>query len=170
MKLVRPHEKYWASYKEAYEEDEKYRKDLLPEDRCLTDPMTIIEKAKRFEKGIDLPQNYVSSTYLWLIDDEKFIGQINIRHRLTEKLMHFGGHIGDEIRYTESRKGYGTKMLALALEFAKEELGLHRVLITCFEDNIGSRKVIERNGGRLEGLRTVNVEGGKTLRRYWIER
>lgn len=47
-------------------------------------------------------------------------------------------------------KGYGTLLLKLGLEKAKE-LGLKdKVLIICDDDNIGSYKIIEKNGGILE--------------------
>jgi predicted acetyltransferase len=43
-------------------------------------------------------------------------------------------------------------MLAAALPVARG-LGIDPVLITCDEDNTGSRKVIEANGGVLEDIR-----------------
>jgi predicted acetyltransferase len=58
-------------------------------------------------------------------------------------------------------------MLAMALPMAKE-LGILRVLVTCDDNNLGSIKTIEANGGRLENK--VEVGEGKPLkRRYWIE-
>jgi predicted acetyltransferase len=51
--------------------------------------------------------------------------------------------------------------LALALVEAKG-LGLEQVLLTCDEDNDGSRLTIERNGGVYEDSR-------KGKRRYWID-
>jgi len=42
------------------------------------------------------------------------------------------------------------------------------VRITCDEDNVGSIKIIEQNGGVLSG-RGVSNESGKTVRQYWIE-
>jgi predicted acetyltransferase len=54
----------------------------------------------------------------------------------------------------------------MGLEKARER-GLYRVLLTCDETNIGSRKVIENNGGELENA--VQVEGQTVLKmRYWI--
>lgn len=41
-----------------------------------------------------------------------FVGAVNIRHYLNEKLLLGGGHIGDGIRPSERGKGYGTKMIA----------------------------------------------------------
>jgi predicted acetyltransferase len=53
----------------------------------------------------------------------------------------------------------------MALPKAKK-LGLSRVLITCDDDNIGSQKIIESNGGRLQD--TILEKPGKLTRRYWI--
>lgn len=103
------------------------------------------------------------------MDEDKFIGEINIRHELTPFLLNYGGHIGYEVRYTECNKGYGKKMLALALSYAKEVLQLPRVLITCNDSNLGSIKVIESNGGILEN-KVFNVIDNRNIltRRYWI--
>jgi predicted acetyltransferase len=46
--------------------------------------------------------------------------------------------------------------------------GIHKALVTCDADNVGSRKVIERCGGVFEGL-TSEPELKVQKRRYWIE-
>jgi predicted acetyltransferase len=66
------------------------------------------------------------------------------------------------------RRGYGTALLRLALIEARAR-GIRRVRVTCDDDNLGSIKVIERNGGALDG-RGVSKETGRTVRQYWIER
>jgi len=51
---------------------------------------------------------------------------------------------------------------------AHDKWGLHRILVTCDDDNIGSIRTIEKNGGILENV----VDGpdlAKPIRRYWIE-
>jgi len=59
-------------------------------------------------------------------------------------------------------------MLSLALKKAKQ-MGLNRILITCDEDNIGSSKVIENNGGVLENIIENSINGNKIYtKRYWI--
>ena len=57
-------------------------------------------------------------------------------------------------------------ILKLALEKARE-LGLERVLLTCDVENLGSRGVIEANGGELEGEFQLEFYD-KPIRRYWI--
>jgi len=41
------------------------------------------------------------------------------------------------------------------------------VLLTCNESNIGSRKIIEANGGQFENAVVVEGQADKKLR-YWI--
>ena len=66
-------------------------------------------------------------------------------------------------------KGYGTLMLKEALRYSNEVLGLNKVLITCNDDNIGSARVIEKNGGVLLDKIINHIDGVDRLtRRYWI--
>lgn len=108
---------------------------------------------------------YPASLYLAIKKcDKKLVGIIQIRHRLNDFLFNFWGHIGDAVRPTERNKGYGTKMIGLALKKAKE-LGIGNVLMICQKDNISSAKTIINNGGKLE--KEVEMEGIK-YQRYWI--
>ena len=94
-----------------------------------------------------------------------FVGAINIRHYLNERLLLSGGHIGDGVRPSERRKGYATEIIGLGLKECKK-LGINKVLMVCDKDNIGSKKSIIRNGGILEN--EVEVDG-EVLQRYWID-
>lgn len=38
--------------------------------------------------------------------DKKIVGNVQIRHKLNEKQLLYGGHIGDSVRPSERRKGY----------------------------------------------------------------
>jgi len=42
------------------------------------------------------------------------------------------------------------------------------VLITCDDDNIASRKIIEKNGGVLENTIPGEHPNGAMKRRYWV--
>lgn len=117
-------------------------------------------------EGKNLPEGYVPQTTLWLVEGEDFIGRVSIRHSLTEFLLREGGHIGYDIRPSRRNRGYGTKILELALPRARV-LGIDRVLVTCSETNTGSRKIIEANGGVLENIVTV-ADGKPGKMRYWI--
>lgn len=94
-----------------------------------------------------------------------FVGAVNIRHYLNDYLFRYGGHIGDGIRPSERGKGYGTKMVSLALEECTK-LKINRVLMTCNKKNIASRKTIINNGGILDS--EVELDGN-VIQRFWIE-
>jgi predicted acetyltransferase len=98
------------------------------------------------------PSGHVPSTTLWWTDGAEYLGRLTIRHRLNERLLVIGGHIGYDVRPTARRRGHATAMLAAALPVARS-LGIDPALITCDTGNIGSRKVIESNGGVLEDER-----------------
>ena len=101
------------------------------------------------------------------LDTERdiFVGAVNIRLRLSERLLLDGGHIGDGIRPSERGKGYGTELVRLALAECGRR-GIRRVLMVCDRDNRASARTIEKNGGILEN--EVMTEDGPVLR-YWID-
>jgi len=169
IRLVKPNIKYKKSFLEAQKE---FKRGDRQEDELkkLDDNLqAYIKLLKNQEKGKDLPDGYVPASVYWLVDGNKFIGRVSIRHKLTELLRKQGGHIGYVIRPSERRKGYGIKILALALKKAKH-LGFKKVLITCNEDNIGSKKIIEKNGGIFENKMRADLgdDYGKIKLRYWI--
>jgi predicted acetyltransferase len=106
------------------------------------------------------PPGFVPVTNLWWVEGDDFLGRLAIRHRLTPMLRETGGHIGYVMRASVRRRGHATAMLRAALPIACD-LGIDPALITCDFDNIASRRVIERNGGRLEDQR------GNKLR-FWV--
>ena len=133
------------------------------------EPMDVlVQKLQDWKRGKQLPEGWVRCSTLYLIqEDGKILGKSSLRHELNDLLRTIGGHIGYIIRSDERQKGYGTAILKLTLEKAKA-LGLDRVLVTCDEDNVASRKIIEKNGGVLKDTFQEN-EMAVPKRRYWIE-
>ena len=124
---------------------------------------------KKIQNDLDIDtveENRIQSTVYLTIrkSDKKIVGNLQIRHFLNEKLLNYGGHIGDSVRPSERRKGYATEQIRLALEKCKE-LGIDRVLMDCDKTNIGSAKSIQNNGGILENEIYVDNE---LVQRYWI--
>ena len=107
----------------------------------------------------------VPDSVYFLLDEDRniFVGAVNIRHYLNDYLLSYGGHIGDGIRPSERRKGYGTLLIKLSLEKCKE-LGIDKVLMTCAKNNVASRKTITNNGGVLEN--EVMHKDGEVILRY----
>lgn len=120
------------------------------------------------QRGISLPPRHVPSTLLFAFSGPRIVGRVSIRHELNPWLEQFGGHIGYAVVPEFRRHGIGSALLARALAYARAHLLLRRVLVTCDDDNIGSIRVIERNGGVLEN-RVDDPETGKQKRRYWID-
>ena len=161
--LVIPEKRFLPSYTEAFDQYAA----LGISTYGMTDPRScdIFEMYENYRLERNLKPDRVGSDYYWLVDDEKdyFIGEVAIRHRLNDALNLRGGHIGYVIRYNEWGKGYGTLMLKLVLDKAKER-GLDKVLITCNDSNTASARVMEKNGCILENVIEVD---GQLVRRYW---
>ena len=88
-------------------------------------------------------------TTLWWTTGDEYLGRVAIRHHLNVGLLREGGNIGYEVRPDVRRQGHATAMLAAALPIAAA-LGIEVAHLDCDIENVASRRVIEKNGGRLE--------------------
>jgi predicted acetyltransferase len=119
-----------------------YYKEGMPFSRYL-------EALAEQERGINLPPNFVPSTFLFAFVETRIVGRVSIRHSLNAFLQRVGGHIGYVVVPEFRRLGYATTILRLSVQIAREKLGIDRILVTCDDDNIGSIRTIEKNGGIL---------------------
>lgn len=136
---------YYDKYKKALENFDEYVKDL--EDNS---------------KGINIPENWVPTSAFWLIDDNEVVGVVRVRHREAGT----AGHIGYDISPDFRNKGYGTKILELSLNEVSK-LGINDIIVTCNTENSASRKIIEKNGGKLLGT-IFDEEENENLFKYII--
>ncbi|WP_022799740.1 GNAT family N-acetyltransferase [Deinococcus ficus] len=169
--LLRPSERYKDSFLNAAREAQEAGSGLgdtlaLDLPAVTADFAAYLSSLRQYEPGQPLPEGYVHSETLWLVEGGEYLGRVNLRHTLNTRLREFGGHIGYEIRPSARGRGHATQALHLALERARD-LGLDRVLLTCDVVNLGSRRVIEKGGGVLEGEFTVPGHA-EPIRRYWI--
>ena len=108
-------------------------------------------RARRFFARAQPARNF------WLVDGGKYIGLVQIRVEPSSGIdPRLKNHVYYEIRPSMRKKGYGTAALGLALKKARR-FGLAHIILVCRKSNTGSRKIIERNGGKL--LRTVSIRG-----------
>lgn len=166
LKLVKLEEKYKKQLFEMMDEWSSSEEKIIPYAIRKTDYHKFNLYKENIEVKEETENNVPDSTYFALdIERDIFVGAVNIRHYLNTQLLLNGGHIGDGVRPSERRKGYATKIIGLALEECKK-LGIDRVLMVCYKDNIASAKSIINNGGILEN--EIPAENGKIDQRYWI--
>ena len=175
LQIIEADEKYLEGYKDAYIEAVKQVAlgNITKHDMMFDNPdaVDIIQKIKDNRDVTKLKPTYVPSYDFFAVDGDKFIGVIHIRIRLTDSLINYGGHIGYAINPKYWRQGYGKELLRLGLEQYKDLIEEDNILITCDDDNIGSYKIIEANGGILEN-KIENEDCGESFltRRYWIKK
>ncbi len=127
-----------------------------------------IEDLEKNKYEENLPEEYSPHTlYIAINDNNEIVGAIGIRWKQVPRLMTFGGLIGYSIRPSKRGKGYASEMLKLAICKFKDT-GIDKILITCKDFNIASKKVIEKNGGIFENTYS-NKDDGYTYLRYWIK-
>jgi predicted acetyltransferase len=119
-------------------------------------------------RGIGLALGKTPVITSWLLDGTgRIVGVSRLRPILTDELLNEGGNIGYDVPPSCRRKGFGTELLRQTLAKARLH-GLGRVLVTCNEDNEGSRRIIERCGGTLAS-KGISEDDGAPLLRFWIE-
>ena len=90
------------------------------------------------------------------------VGVVRIRHQEVE----YSGHIGYDISPYYRNKDHGSSILKLALKEALK-IGINDAIVTCNIDNLYSKKIIEKNNGKL--LETVlDEEENEMLYKYTI--
>lgn len=168
IELVRPTvdlaDSWWRMV-DAFGDDQIHGSSFRAEDRdVLRDPAAFEEwvdwLGRMDHPGPHVPTGFVPCSYRWIVEGERVIGTIAIRHALNDVLLEIAGHIGYAVEPGSRRRGVAGAALRHALELAAAK-GLDPVLLTCDLDNIASARTIEAAGGVLEDERE-----GK--RRYWI--
>jgi predicted acetyltransferase len=140
---------------------------LLPEDD-VTSPAGFTEWVDRLNAQSDpttgLNEGEIHCTYRWIVEDERVLGGIALRHELNEFWMREGGNVGYGIR--PSARGRGLAAWALDRMLAEARtIGLGQVLVVCTVENIASAKTIEGCGGVLQDILQTDQA---RLQRYWI--
>lgn len=156
-----------------------YREEFYNNGETSLDGCAGLEDVQSYEEWLDFENRlskkygsgYVPSSVFLAVRsiDNKVVGIIDIRHRLSDFLLNYGGHIGYSVLPSERKKGYAKIMLKLALQECKQ-LRIDKVLLTCDKDNLGSFKTIIANGGILENETKDDVNLGKSgiIQRHWI--
>lgn len=127
-----------------------------------------LERCEQDKHIEDVKPEWSNATnYLLMDENGRVYGLCSLRHHLKGQLINIGGNIGYSIRPSERGKGYGKIQLNLVLKEAYK-LGLEKVLVTCRENNIQSKKTIESCFGLMDTSVPSRTEGIMELR-YWID-
>jgi predicted acetyltransferase len=166
--LTEPSEQYKDSFLEGVREFQREGR-LLNYNvlRIASNFEGFLLQERKHQRPYTIKPGFVPYTTFWLIDGDEYIGQLSIRHQMNDLMLKIAGNIGYQIRPDKRGRGYGKIILQLGLSKARE-MGITRALVTCDENNIASKKVIEYNGGKFENA--VDVEGSPLKKlRYWID-
>lgn len=166
LKLERPNAALKEAYLDFVSDWEHNQEEITPYACRLLGRSYEAWLSDTLREETEVPANFVTASLFLLTDDSgAVLGALHIRHRLNERLLFSGGHIGYGVRPSERRKGYAETMLSLALPEAKM-LGIDRALVTCDKSNTASARTILHCGGVLEN---EVLENGEPVQRYWIE-
>lgn len=168
MNLVLPCKKYEKGYYELVNSAIKNKDELEMGNayRNGESYQDMLNRLKDRRNGIGISNRDVPATVYFIIDNHKVVGTIDLRHKLNDNYFSRLGHVAYYIKPEERKKGYATKALSLAMKKYKKHK-MKNILITCFEDNYASRKVIEKNGGKFEKTFYDDVTQ-KYIQRFWI--
>jgi len=169
LKLIEPTEALRDAYvdfvDEFHAEDGPYIANEWEE--VHRDFAAFLTRLRNQAAGVGLREGWVPASRYWLVRDGRVLGICGLRHRLTEFLRDFGGHIDYGVRPSERHKGHATYMLRAMLAKA-HEMGIDRVLVTCDARNIASAGVIRKCGGVLDS-ETFSPAANRVTSRYWIQ-
>ena len=107
-----------------------------------------LKRMEDLKKGID--NDGIKEIFYWFFLDNKIIGSGSIRlnPEINKEWEIYSGHIFYQIVPKYRKKGYGKILCHLLIE-KMQELGYKEAIITCYDTNIGSIRIIESNSGKL---------------------
>lgn len=170
--IVKPDLYFFDEYNDMMNEWNESGTQIAP--WFLDKPFNDLEDFALFIQMLDNCENanvdkkYSSTSSYFVIDEnDRLIRATSLRHYLTAEGYNTWGHIGYGVRPSERRRSYAVQMLKMMLDEAKARK-MHKVLVACHTSNIGSVKVIESCGGKLENIVADPNEKEETINRYWF--
>lgn len=106
----------------------------------------VLPELMMHEHPIGMPDWFVPESYYYLWDGGVLVGEVRIRHHLTEALRRGAGHIGYSIAQPFRGRGYGTRALGLALEVARGIVPETEIYLRVRKGNTPSIRAMRRNG------------------------
>ena len=127
------------------------REFLAPwEPKWPEDFYTLEGQRERLESAVSAWENDQGYPFgIYLKATNQLIGRVNLSAVLRSVFQ--GANLGYSMDAAFNGRGYMTEAVKLALRFAFEDLGLHRIQAGTLTHNYGSMRVLEKAGFRHEG-------------------
>jgi predicted acetyltransferase len=137
-------------------------------ERAVGDFGGLLRRWRDAARGVNLGPDEIQQQTWWLVrNGREIVGVVYLRPEADAERQRKTGHVGYYVRPAERGKGYGTVMLRLAVERLRAA-GVSSVAVVCGKDNEASKRVAEKNGGRLESVRFSQALN-KVLHLYRID-
>lgn len=120
--------------------------------------MTTLEAAREWikKKETEFEEGRIIRWAIARKEDDRLIGTVLYHHIET---LHRRAEIGYDLAREYWGQGVVTEVLRKVIEFGFESMELNRLEAQLVSTNIGSRRVLEKNGFAVEG----------TLKQYWVK-
>ncbi|MSS61445.1 GNAT family N-acetyltransferase [Fusobacterium sp. FSA-380-WT-2B] len=127
--------------------DRKYLSDRIPNPYKLEDAIWWLKYIEENEGK--------NGIFRAIVVDGKICGSISIEKRGDIYIKE--GVLGDYLLTEYWGRGIMTKATEEICKLAFEKLDIIKIMATVFDKNIGSKRVIEKNGFKLEGIREKSI-------------
>ena len=122
---------------------------LWSADRYKDYPAKSDEMIEQYEKENMYP--------LTAVADDEIVGHILLRFPSEDKsVIRFGFVIVDD---SKRGKGYGKQMLRLAIDYAQQELGVQKITLGVFCENLSAVECYKSVGFRITGADAYQIDG-----------
>ncbi len=124
----------------------------------VREPETLDDIKAKFEQR-SLPWFYESGDWLTLVIEElqtgKFVGFTGLH---CDDLVSERAEVGYLLAVDAQGKGYGTESLRAVIDWACIRYSIHKFVGQCAKANVGSARVMEKCGFKLEGLLKQHIK------------
>jgi len=127
------------------------------EDGFGLDPTDDVDSPEGFAVWVSRLRSLPAGRTWWIVDGDEVLGGIALRTAAGPVVGRLG-HVGYGIRPSARGRGLATWALGELLPHARAA-GLGRLLLVCLDDNVGSIRTIERNGGSSSRSSTRSTAG-----------
>ena len=115
--------------------------------------------------GSNLKTGITPQSTFFMFSGTRIVGYLTIKRKIIDSKT--VGQLYFNIRPSDRKKGYGTKLLTAALKKCKD-IQMSQVIISCPDESLGAIKLIERHGGKLAETKFLKGTDIK-MRIYLIE-